>query len=463
MGVYGRNAVPQSEEEKASLATELIMPPLHSSPHPRHDLDLNVDWNPKEEFMENPYPNVGGVQPGYDRADWAGGENPAGRNRHPFTTQSQTPVWAHASQFDTGSGRRARQGHSHSHGNQRHSQHSHQHMHRGNMTAHPWPHLQRASSLDGSRIPDRSSRARFSSDEEDPAEFDEEYDSYDEGEPAFLPPKMGRGRGHGRAWDSSDGEEFEDDPEDEEYFDEEDSDSYSAEVRANMHQHGGNPMPRRGHPHPHQHQHQHQHHGGMRRSSPPPLETPPQTPPPLARGMPFPRGRGRDPRMMGGRGMGPHVMDRGGVRMAPVRGGPPHGGAPHGRGVPIPRGRVNTKHTRFMDSPPSSSGGLGHHLGSARVRRSNGGSIKKMMRWLTNGEYINLFHFCSRRFLPLLYSFPMLGSRITPLIPLSRYANKAQPFSPHRDSFESSRAHRVGRKAPTSRCPTWCSCRLWDG
>ena len=53
----------------------------------------------------------------------------------------------------------------------------------------------------------------------------------------------------------------------------------------------------------------------------------------------------------------------------------------------------------------------------------------------TNGEYTNLFDFCSPLFpLPTLL-LPMLGSQITPLIPLSRYTNKGQPFSLHRNSL----------------------------
>ena len=336
------------------------MPIVHSSPHPIND--LNVDWNPKEDLMGNPYPNVGrGFEPGYDHQQWAGGESLAGRDRQPMS-MPHGPVLEHASRFDTGTGRRG------------------VHMNH--------PHRQ-AFSSDG-RYPPHLRRARFdteSDEEEEDGEYfgeeDFEYDSYDDEEPVF-PPKMGPGRG--RAWDSSDGEEdggrsaqF-DEGED---YEEEDFDSYAADIRANMHQHGRGPMPRGGQPRQHQ--------GGMRRSSPPPLESPPGSPPPLSRGIPL--RRGMDPRMMRGRGgmmrgqgMGARMGNHGGGVPIPVRGGPPHT-----HGMPMHSGHVPMNRAHFPDSPTSSADGWAFRHGAARVRQgSYGRNFRKAMRWLKpNSEYTN--------------------------------------------------------------------------
>ena len=57
-----------------------------------------------------------------------------------------------------------------------------------------------------------------------------------------------------------------------------------------------------------------------------------------------------------------------------------------------------------MDSPSSSlSGRLGLHHGSARMHCSNGGSIKKMVWWLMDGE-------CSNVRVLVYVSFPFVRS-----------------------------------------------------
>ena len=101
------------------------------------------------------------------------------------------------------------------------------------------------------------------------------------------------------------------------------------------------------------------------------------------------------------------LMNHSGVHMVITHSGLPHGSTPHKHGVPLLWERISTRHTHFMDSPSSSlSGGLGLHHGSAWVCHSSGGSIKKMVQWLTNGEYTNLFDFCSLLFPLPLYSSP---------------------------------------------------------
>ncbi|KAF8493311.1 hypothetical protein JB92DRAFT_1207464 [Gautieria morchelliformis] len=378
------------------------MPAIHSSPHPANDPSLHWDLN-EDSMPGNPYPDTGGpggYPPGYDSQQWSGGQSFAGREYHPasvpnpiqnqypmqnpYLMQNISPTRSHASQFDKGSGnrRRSEREHDRMHG---HSHHRHTNRTEDNRASHPWAGRQRAASFDD-RTPHPMSRAQFErhfNEEEDEEDF--EYDISDEGEPVFLPPKMGRTH----AWDSSEEEEFEDEfDEDEELLDDEDEDddSYAEEVRANTRQHGRGMMPRRGQPH--------RIHGNMRRSSPPPLETPPDSPPPLSRAMPsargmdprMMRGQGVDPRMMRGREVDPRMMRRGGMRI-PVR-ARSHS---RGRGIPIHPERVPRKRTRFVDDSSSSSGGgLAFQHGAARVRRSSsaGGGIKKAMRWLTgpNGE-----------------------------------------------------------------------------
>ena len=385
------------------------MPVIHSSPHPNKDRGLAEDAMPG-----NPYPNVGGggdVEPGYDAHEWAPVSG-HGRGMYPGSgnvTMSYSPRGGQAPPLATGRREFERQ----------HSPNRHSHRQHENMNPYPMEGRYRGVSFDG-RPGGRPSFGRSYSDDdeddEDEGEWFDEENSDDEEEQVFFPPKMGRGRGRGRgrdhAWDSSDGEEFERrfDDEDEEDFDEEDEEDEEFEeafAQPRGHFRGGM-MPRRGHPRFHR--------GAMHRSSPPPLETPPDSPPPLSFGaLPrnnmdprmmrgrdmdprmmrgrdmdprMMRGRDMDPRMMRGRRMSPSMMNRGGMRNIPVRGGPPFS-----RGNSMRRGPVSRKRARFVESPSSTTSSDSRDVrrfqrlsGGFRPPSRSGGSIKRAMKWLTKPD-----------------------------------------------------------------------------
>ena len=373
----------------------------------------------------NPYPNTGGggdVEPGYDAHEWAPVSD-HGRGMYPGServTMSYSPRGGQAPPLAPGRRQFERQ----------HSPNRHSHRQHENMNPHPMEGRYRGVSFAG-RPGGRPSFARSYSDDdeddEDEGEWFDEENTDDEEERVFFPPKMGRGRGRGHAWDSSDGEEFERrfDDEDEEDFDEEDEEDEEFEeafAQPRGHFRGGM-MPGRGHPRLHR--------GAMRGSSPPPLETPPDSPPSLSFGtLPhnmdprmmrgrdmdprmmrgrdmdprmmrgrdmdprMMRGRDMGPRMMRGRGMSPSMMNRGGVRNIPVRGGPPFS-----RGNSMRQGPVSRKRARFVDSHSSTTSSDSRDVprfqrpsGGFRPPSRSGGSIKRAMKWLTkpDGQYYTL-------------------------------------------------------------------------
>ena len=346
--------------------------PVHSSPHPHKDPALYSE----DDMPANPYPDVhrtgGGVPPGYDADDWTDVHSDAGR-----AMGSPYPVMA--SETYRGGGRRERR---HSYGGPPHrsGRRSRSRSTDEERIPYPVPGRPRGGGVSFAARPQgRPSFARSVSDIEDEEWIDEnfEHDPYDEDEleegEIPYPPRPRRAG----AWDSSDDElrgqvrrefrrEF---SEDEEDLDDIDSDdSYAAAIRENMrHRAGGRAMPR-GRP------------GGMRRSGPPPLETPPDSPPPLARGNMSPR------RVMRGHGIDPRAMH--------ARGGPPRGGHPRGgRGIPRYRDPSPRRRARFANSPSPGSWSSSPLSGSLPGFGPKS-SIRKAMRRLTkpNGQYSIAIH-----------------------------------------------------------------------
>ena len=300
----------------------------------------------------NFYPGVEGGA-GYDAHEWA--PSVAGRGNHPgsrrhtmfYSPRGQGPPLA------TGRHEFERQ---HSPSN-RHSHYQHTFLREENRNPY---HIGRHRAFSFvNKPPGPPSFGRFHSDEGD--WFDEQNleDLYGDEERVLFPPRMG----HGRAWNSSDGEEFE-----------EALSPPRGNFRDGMMPHRGVPRLHRGH---------------IRRSSPPPLESPSDSPPSISLGT---RRRSyMDLHTTHGRRMSSSMMNRGGMHSIPV-----HGGPPLSRGNSMRQEPIFRKRARFVDSPSSialsdSRGvpGFQRLSGGFRPPSRSGGSIKRAMKWLTkpNSQY----------------------------------------------------------------------------